>query len=156
MNDAGGELLPALEDIVVTARDRQKALANAAALIRSSADYRWVGLYDVDHTAGLVRNVTWSGPGAPEHPTFPLTKGLTSAAIAQKQIVNVGDVTADPRYLTAFGTTRSEIIVPVFDADGKSVVGTIDVESEQPNAFNTDIQELLHACSVVIRPLWQS
>jgi hypothetical protein len=65
----------------------------------------------------MVRNVTWSGPGAPEHPTFPLTKGLTSAAIAQKQIVNVGDVMSDPRYLTAFGTTRSEIIVPVFDAE---------------------------------------
>lgn len=130
MNDAGGELLPALEDIVLTVRDRQKALAGAAALIRSSANYRWIGLYDVDHAGGLVRNIIWSGPGGPEHPTFPLTKGLTSAAIAQKQIVNVGDVTVDPRYLTAFGTTRSEIIVPVFDADGKSVVGTIDVESE--------------------------
>jgi len=149
-------LLPALEDIVLTTRPRQTALASAAALIRSSAHYRWVGLYDVDHAAGLVRNVTWSGPGAPEHPTFPLTKGLTSAAIAQKQIVNVGDVMADPRYLTAFGTTRSEIIVPVFDADGKNVVGTIDVESEEPNAFNQDIQDLLQACSVVIRPLWQS
>ena len=149
-------LLPALEDIVLTTRPRQTALASAAALIRSSADYRWVGLYDVDHSAGLVRNVTWSGPGAPEHPTFPLTKGLTSAAIAQKQIVNVGDVMADPRYLTAFCTTRSEIIVPVFDADGKNVVGTIDVESEEPNAFNQDIQDPLQACSVVIRPLWQS
>jgi putative methionine-R-sulfoxide reductase with GAF domain len=63
---------------------------------------------------------------------------------------------ADPRYLTAFCTTRSEIIVPVFDADGKNVVGTIDVESEEPNAFNQDIQDLLQACSVVIRPLWQS
>ena len=156
MNDAGGELLSALRDIVLTARDRENALASAAALIRSSANYRWVGLYDVDHAAGLVRNITWSGPGAPEHRTFPITKGLTSAAIAQKQIVNVGNVRNDPRYLTAFGTTRSEIIVPVFDADGKSVVGTLDVESEQPNACNKDIQDLLQACSVVIRPLWPS
>lgn len=134
----------------MTARDRR-----AADLIRSSASYRWVGLYDVDHAAGLVRNLTWSGPGAPEHPTFPLTKGLTSAAIAQKQIVNVGDVTADPRYLMAFGTTRSEIIVPVFDVEGNRVIGTMDVESEEPNAFNQDMQDLLQACSVVIRPLWQ-
>ena len=109
----------------------------------------------MDHAAGLVRNLTWSGPGAPEHPTFPLTKGLTSAAIAQKQIVNVGDVTADPRYLMAFGTTRSEIIVPVFDVEGDRVIGTMDVESEEPNAFNQDMQDLLQACSVVIRPLWQ-
>jgi L-methionine (R)-S-oxide reductase len=148
-------LVSDLEDIVLTARDRRAALQRTADLIRSSASYRWVGLYDVDHAAGLVKNVTWSGPGAPEHPTFPLTKGLTSAAVAQKQIVNVGDVMADHRYLTAFGTTRSEIIVPVFDVEGESVIGTIDVESEEPNAFNQDVQDQLRACSVVIRPLWQ-
>jgi putative methionine-R-sulfoxide reductase with GAF domain len=148
-------LLANLERIVATARDRCASLDEAAALIRSSGNYRWVGLYDVDHEAGLVRNVTWSGPGAPEYPTFPLTKGLTSAAVADKRIVNVGDVSADPRYLTAFGTTRSEMIVPVFDAEGKNVVGTIDVESEQPNAFNHNIQKLFAACSVVIRPLWK-
>ena len=45
--------------------------------------------------------------------------------------VNVGDVSADPRYLTTLGTTRSEIIAPVFDRQG-NVAGTIDVESENP------------------------
>jgi len=70
--------------------------------------------------------------------------------------VNVGNVTADPRYLTAFGTTRSEIIVPVFDRAGENVVGTIDVESEKPNAFpEEEVQTLLEACSKVIRPLWR-
>ena len=34
-------------------------------------------------------------------------------------------------------------------------MGTIDVESEKPNAFDKDIQDLLEACSVVIRPLWK-
>jgi L-methionine (R)-S-oxide reductase len=155
MNTGRNQLLADLGNIVIAARDRQAALQQAAALIRSSANYRWVGLYDVDHDAGLVRNVTWSGPGAPEYPTFPLSKGLTSAAISQKQIVNVGDVLADARYLTAFGSTRSEIIVPVFDAEGKSVVGTIDVESEEPNAFDKNVQDLLEACSVVLRPLWE-
>ena len=155
MNTGRNALLADLGTIVIAAGDRQSGLQKAASLIRTSGNYRWVGLYDVDHAAGLVKNVTWSGPGAPEYPTFPLTKGLTSAAVAQKQIVNVGDVLADARYLTAFGSTRSEIIVPVFDAEGKSVVGTIDVESEEPNAFDKDVQDLLEACSVVLRPLWE-
>jgi putative methionine-R-sulfoxide reductase with GAF domain len=85
MSARGHQLLLDLERIVNEARDRQTSLEEVAACIRSSADYRWVGLYDVDHAAGLVRNLTWSGPGAPEHPTFPLTKGLTSAAVARKQ-----------------------------------------------------------------------
>jgi GAF domain-containing protein len=148
------QLLSQLENIVVTARDRQASLQEAAAVLRGSNNYRWVGLYDIDHEAGLVRNVSSSGPGAPEHPTFPLTQGLTGAAVAQRQIVNVGDVSADARYLTAFGTTRSEIIVPVFDQAGDRVIGTIDVESEEPNAFTKDIEDLLAACSKVIRHFW--
>ena len=155
MNTGRNALLADLGNIVIAARDRQSGLQEAASLIRTSGNYRWVGLYDVDHAAGLVRNVTWSGPGAPEFPTFPLTKGLTSAAVAHKQVVNVGDVLADARYLTAFGSTRSEIIVPVFDAEGKRVVGTIDVESEEPNAFDNNLQDLLKACSVVLQPLWE-
>jgi GAF domain-containing protein len=154
MNAGRNALLSSLEHIVSTEHSRQAALEQIAALLRRSADYRWVGLYDIDHTAGLVRNVTWSGPGAPKHPTFPLTKGLTSAAVAQKQTINVGDVSADARYLTAFGTTRSEIIVPVFDGEGKSVLGTIDIESEVPNAFDKKTQDFLEACSAVIRPFW--
>jgi len=153
--DAGrNTLLSSLEHIATTAHDRQAALEQIATLLRRSAGYRWVGLYDIDHAAGLVRNVTWSGPGAPDYPTFPLTKGLTSAAVRQKQTINVGDVSSDARYLTAFGTTRSEIIVPVFDKEGKNVLGTIDIESEAPNAFDKEAQDFLEACSARIRPLW--
>jgi GAF domain-containing protein len=139
--------------LVSTAADRVAALQIVAELLRSSGKYRWVGLYDVDRAAGTVTNLVWGGPGAPEYPTFPITKGLTGAAISTRKTVNVGGVTADPRYLTAFGTTRSEIIVPVLDGAGENVVGTIDVESEKPNPFPEEVQTLLEACSKVIRPL---
>ena len=155
MSASRDELLSNLGNIVLATRDRVASLQEVANLIRNHASYRWVGLYDVDYAAGVVTNVAWSGPGAPEYPTFPLTKGLTGAAVAERQIVNVGDVFADPRYLTAFGTTRSEIIIPVFDRETRSVVGTIDVESEELNAFSRDVQTLLQACSEVIRPLWE-
>jgi GAF domain-containing protein len=147
-------LLSRLGHMVTAAHNRRDALEQIAALLRGSANYRWVGLYDIDHAAGLVRNITWSGPGEPEHPTFPLGKGLTSTAVGQKQTINVGDVSADARYLTAFGTTRSEIIVPVFDAAGKTVVGTIDVESDGLDAFDRETQTFLEACAMLIRPLW--
>jgi L-methionine (R)-S-oxide reductase len=149
------KLMTDLCSIVSTVRDRVAALQGVAEILRSSGNHRWVGLYDVDRTAGSVTNVVWSGPGAPEYPTFPISKGLTGAAIASRKTVNVGDVTADPRYLTAFGTTRSEIIVPVFDWAGEIVVGTIDIESEMPNAFAEDVQTLLENCAKVIQPLWR-
>ena len=148
------QIVTELHNRVSTARDRVAALQGIAELLRSTGSYRWVGLYDVDGAGGTVTNIVWSGPGAPEYPTFPVTKGLTGAAISSRKTVNAGDVRTDPRYLTAFGTTRSEIIVPVFDWSGENVVGTIDVESEKPNAFSEDLEAVLEACSSVIRPLW--
>jgi L-methionine (R)-S-oxide reductase len=148
-------LLLDLQNLVSTARDRVAALQGIAEVLKRSGSYRWVGLYEVDRAAGTVTNIVWSGPGAPDYPTFPITKGLTGAAISARKTVNVGDVTADPRYLTAFGTTRSEIIVPVLDSVSEDVVGTIDVESNEPNAFSEDVQALLEECASVIRPLWR-
>ena len=66
----------------------------------------------------------------------------------------VGDVRSDPRYLTAFGTTLSEIVIPVLDEKTGAVVGTIDVESEQANAFSLEDQKLLEACARVARLIW--
>ncbi len=134
--------------------DRFTLLEAVADRLRSACGYRWVGLYDVDPKAGIVANVVWSGPSAPAHPTFSITSGLMAVVIAARKTLNVGDVWSDPRYLTALGTTRSEIIVPVFDKAGQRVIGTIDVESEDAHAFGDDAQALLEACSVAMRPLW--
>jgi L-methionine (R)-S-oxide reductase len=146
-------LLSRLSGIVGEASSRLNRLQKVASSLRESAGYRWVGLYDVDLNKGEVRNLVWDGPAPPEYPTFPIAKGLTSSAIARKRTVNVGDVASDPRYLTALGTTRSEIIVPVLNADGK-VVGTIDVESERPNAFDRETERLLEHCAVLLQPLF--
>ncbi len=99
--------------------------------------------------------MVFSGPGIPAYPAFAIDKGLTGLAIREKRTVNVGDVTRDPLYLTAFGTTLSEIIVPVFDNRRNIVVGTIDVESEQSNAFSDEDQIFLEDCSEAICCLWE-
>jgi L-methionine (R)-S-oxide reductase len=154
MDSAHEKFLAELAKMVSESKDRMASLRDIAKLIRVYGGYRWVGLYDVDHDAGLLRNFVWSGPSAPEYTTFPIHKGLTGAVIAGRQVVNVGDVSADARYLTALGTTRSEIIVPVFDRE-KRVVGTIDVESERLNAFDRAAEMPLVGCSETTKPLWE-
>lgn len=137
-------LLAQREDRAYTA----KALAE---VIRASGRYRWVGVYEVNLGDGIVSNLGWSGPSGPSHPSFPITKGLTSRAIATRKTVNVGDVASDPDYLTALATTRSEIIIPVLDVHGDRVLGTLDVESETPYAFDSRTQERLENCAEVLR-----
>ena len=107
-----------LRAILAQSLSRSAKAAHIAVAIREDGPHRWVGLYDVDVEGGLVSNLAWSGPGAPAHPTFAITKGLTSRAISERRTVNVGDVASDPGYLTALDTTRSEIIVPILDGEG--------------------------------------
>jgi L-methionine (R)-S-oxide reductase len=154
MSTGDTDLLEELRKTVADDSSRIEKLQQIAALIRNSGSYRWVGLYDVDREAGEVVNLAWDGPGAPEYPTFPIGKGLTGSAIQEGKVINVGDVAADPRYLTAFGSTRSEIIVPNFNGQQDQVVGTIDVESARPNAFNENTESLLIDCADTVAPLW--
>jgi putative methionine-R-sulfoxide reductase with GAF domain len=39
--------------------------------------------------------------------------------------------------------------------DRSQVVGTIDVESERPNAFDKDTEQLLENCAVLLRRLFR-
>jgi L-methionine (R)-S-oxide reductase len=128
--------------------DKAKHLAEG---IRKLGEYRWVGIYDVG--AEEVSILAWSGSGEPEFPKFPVNKGLTGAAIAEKKAIIVGDVHNDARYLAAFGSTLSEIIVPVLSPTG-SVIGTVDVESELPNAFTDRDAEMIQQCIAAALPLW--
>jgi L-methionine (R)-S-oxide reductase len=131
--------------------NRDVRAGKIAAGIRAYGGYRWVGVYDVRE--GMVSIVAWSGPSAPVYPTFPATQGLTSAAIREKATIVANDVSSDARYLTAFGSTRAEIIVPLIAPDG-TVVGTIDVESESAGAFSSEDQTLLEQCAQAALPLW--
>jgi putative methionine-R-sulfoxide reductase with GAF domain len=145
-------LLNEIRAILSRTNCRSEKAGMVAAAIRKSGSYRWVGAYDVD--AASVSIIAWSGSGPPAYPTFPVTQGLTSAAISQKAPVLVNDVSLDSRYLTAFGSTRSEIIIPVLAPTDGSVIGTIDVESEQLNAFSERDQQMLQQCIQAALPLW--
>ena len=119
--------------------------------IRKVGEYRWVGIYDVG--AEEVSILAWSGPGPPEFPKFPVSKGLTGAAIGKKKTVIVGDVRNETGYLSALGSTLSEIIVPVVSPGG-GVIGTVDVESERANAFTDRDGEMIEQCIAAALPLW--
>lgn len=140
-------LLRKLEAVIATDLDRRQKAKLIAETLRTVGSYRWVGIYDVDTRKGLVSNIAWAGPSAPAYPEFPVTKGLTSRAIAERRTVNVGNVAEDSDYLVALDTTKSEIIIPILESNAARVVGTLDVESERANAFDSATQELLESCA---------
>ena len=142
-----------LRRILATPEPREAKAKQIAALIRQAGSYRWVGLYDVG--AEEIAVVAWSGPAAPTHPRFPMTMGLNGAAVRSGEVVIVGDVTRDPRYLVTHGSTRSEMIVPAKLAPSGTVVGTIDVESERANAFDDGDRAFVEQCAAELVPLFR-
>jgi putative methionine-R-sulfoxide reductase with GAF domain len=146
------ETLSKIRSAASSESSRAERAQRTAEVVRALGPYRWVGFYDV--SAELVSIIAWSGPGAPAYPTFPVTKGLTSGAIREKSAAVVGDVRSDPRYLTAFGSTLSEIIIPILDWRDSRVIGTIDVESERANAFSDVGRKKLEECANAALALW--
>jgi putative methionine-R-sulfoxide reductase with GAF domain len=138
--------------IATGGENRAEKARKIAEAIRNFGLYRWVGVYDVGESEVSV--IAYSGSSAPAHPSFPVGKGLTGSAIKEKSAVVVGDVTKDPRYLTAFGSTKSEIIIPIVDSRRGVVVGTVDVESERANAFSDADRKALEDCATAASSLW--
>lgn len=141
-----------ITEILASERPREERARAVAAEIHAAGNYRWVGIYDV--TAQAVSIIGYSGPGAPQYPTFPRDRGLTGQMLRTGETVVAGDVTKDPNYLTAFETTRSEMIVPV-RVNGE-IAGAIDVESERLNAFGGGDRDALQRVAQALVPLFTS
>jgi GAF domain-containing protein len=146
-----GKKLQELGAFVLAGAKKPDQLCTMAEMIRAACDYRWVGLYKIIRGDFVI--VARTGECPPAYPRFPITQGLAGAAIESKQTIMVADVHKDPRYLPTFGSTQSEIVVPVMSETGKPV-GLIDVESEKMNAFTENDRDFLeHAAYLIARAL---
>lgn len=111
--------------------------------------YDWVGIYWVEGS-DLVLG-PWTGPQATEHTRIPIGTGVCGAAAASGRTEIVGDVSADPRYLACFASTKSEIVVPIFD--GGEVIGEIDIDGSDLDAFDSTDARFLEEIAAFLAPL---
>ncbi|MFZ5856806.1 MAG: PAS domain S-box protein [Chloroflexota bacterium] len=68
--------------------------------------------------------------------------GLSGWAIRHAQIVRIGNVTNDPRYVDTYPGLNSGLYVPI--KAGERVLGVIGIESEEPNAFSEADERLVN------------
>ena len=127
----------------------RSALKTVARTLNSDVQtYSWVGVYLVEGSE-LVLDA-WSGPEATEHTRIPIGKGVCGFAAKAGRTEIVSDVGKDSRYLECFPSTRAEIVVPIFNHE--RVVGEIDIDSDQLEAFSSLDQELLEAVARKLGP----
>ena len=125
----------------------RKRMTQLVEMIRAARGYRWVGVYKILKDEFVIMAETGSEPAT--YPRFPIGQGLCSAALESGEPIIVGDVQKDPRYLPTFHTTRSEIVVPIRN-DHRHILGMMDVESDQLNAFGEEDRQFLQRAGGLI------
>lgn len=126
---------------------KRKDMKKVAEMIRAARDYRWVGIYKIVKDDFVI--LTGTGDEPPAYPRFPTAQGLCGAVLESGKPIVVGDVRKDARYLPTFHTTRSEIIVPMRN-DHHQIVGMLDAESDEVNAFGEDDRQFLERAGGLI------
>jgi len=129
----------------------------AVALVRELKNrferFTWVGVYRMQDDTLVLDDREYLGL-APEHVRIALTEGVCGAAARERETQIVPDVCNDPRYLSCSPTVKSEIVVPIFS--GGEVIGVLDIDSNDPDAFSDDdrrfLERLVGRVSNLIRP----
>jgi L-methionine (R)-S-oxide reductase len=144
------DTLKKLQDIgafVLASGCTKKSIKQVAEMIRSARDYEFIAIYKIVKNEFVIMAGTGDEPSA--YPRFPTAQGLCGAALEAGKSIVVGDVSKDKRYLPAFHTTRSEIIVPMKD-EHKHIVGMLDAESDKLNAFADEDKQFLERAAGLI------
>jgi len=72
---------------------------------------------------------------------IPIGNGITGWAAKNKKSIRVGNVKEDTRYIEGSVNTRSELAIPMIYRS--ELIGVLNVESEQANAYTESDEELL-------------
>lgn len=100
----------------------------------SDARFDWTGFYRVV-TPGLLK----IGPYQGGHGclVIPFERGVCGVAAQTEQVQLVPDVNVFDGHIACSTSTRSELVLPVWDAAGK-LIAVFDIDSDQPDAFDQD------------------
>jgi len=136
-------------DLILTSHSGRAARESVVKLLNTDVpSYSWVGFYMLE--GGDLLLDAWSGPESTEHVRIPIGKGVCGFAAKAGRTEIVSDVKKDPRYLECFANTKSEIVVPV--SLGGRVVGEIDIDSNNLDAFSSVDREFLEAIARKLAP----
>ena len=140
--------------------DEVSVMANVAAAIHEAMGFFWTGFYlvrqhaatDVQTPASELRHGPtqapaselrlgpFQGPVACMHIAYG--RGVCGTAWQRAETIVVPDVEEFPGHIACSSLSRSEIVVPVFSADG-TVKAVLDIDSKELNTFDAVDQHWL-------------
>lgn len=112
--------------------DSVALMATVVCEVHHSDDrFDWTGFYRVTAPELLKIGPYQGGHGCL---VIPFSRGVCGAAARTGEAQLVADVDAFPGHIACASSTRSELVLPVYGAQGQ-LLGVFDIDSDQPDAF---------------------
>jgi GAF domain-containing protein len=123
-------ILPQISALTADESDTIANMANVAAVLKEAFGFFWVGFY-------IVKNELVLGPfqGPLACTRIQMGKGVCGTAWKEKKTQLVPDVDQFPGHIACSSASRSEIVVPGINKQGK-VDFVLDVDSALLNDFD--------------------
>ncbi len=138
-------LVEQIGSLIAGETDLVAVMSNVAAAIHQEMKFWWTGFYRVVGDELVLG--PFQGPVACMH--IPFGRGVCGTAWQREQTIVVPDVEQFPGHIACSSASRSEIVVPVFDKEGR-VTAVLDIDSEQLATFDeTDQRYLEEICRML-------
>jgi GAF domain-containing protein len=122
--------------------DTVSLMATVACEVHHSDErFDWTGFY-----RNVGNDLLKIGPYQGGHGclVIPFSRGVCGAAARDGQVQLVADVERFDGHIACASSTRSELVLPVWDKGG-ALLGVFDIDSNQPDAFDDEDAEALAA-----------
>ena len=140
-------LVSQIASLIDGEKDAIAVMSNVAAAIHQTMGFWWTGFYRVVGDEFVLG--PFQGPVACMH--IPYGKGVCGTAWQRAETVVVPDVEQFPGHIACSSESKSEIVVPVFNSNGK-VTAVLDIDSERLATFDdVDRQYLEDICKLMER-----
>ena len=113
----------------------------------ADARFHWTGFYRVTEPELLKIGPYQGGHGCL---VIPFSRGVCGACARTGEVQLVADVEAFPGHIACSSSTRSELVLPVFDASG-TVIAVFDIDSDDPDAFT---QQDANALAAILKAVF--
>jgi GAF domain-containing protein len=138
-------LVSQIASLIEGEKDIIAVMSNVAAAIHQTMGFWWTGFYRVNNEELVLG--PFQGPVACMH--IPYGKGVCGTAWQRAETIIVPDVEQFPGHIACSSESKSEIVVPVFDSDGK-VMAVLDIDSEHLATFDeVDRKYLEEICGLL-------
>lgn len=145
MNRDYETVLKHIKGVLEGETDLTANLANVAAILKTLPGFFWVGFYRVKNEMLVLG--PFQGPVACTRIAFG--KGVCGTAWQEKKSILVPDVSTFPGHIACNASSQSELVVPVFDAEGKVII-ILDADSDTLDAFHENDRKALEQVASLI------